>query len=159
MTIATETMPAPGQPNNIVPHIDSIAGQIYREVVSEAIADKIDTALVEALERLLAPTIGGEEIKQRLDNFLGAIDKRLDAALSETAERLLAPVAMMEELRRKEYLTEQEVSILYSISTSALRSDRSRGAGPGYIKEGRKVLYPKQELKRYYERRLIKTQG
>lgn len=79
--------------------------------------------------------------------------------ICETIEKLLLPVAEMEALKRKEYLTEKEVALLYSISPDSLRTERSRGLGPGYVKDGKRVLYPRRELAAYFERRLIKTRG
>jgi hypothetical protein len=66
------------------------------------------------------------------------------------------PVAGMALLAQKEYLTEHEVELLYSIPVATLRTWRSRRRGPNYIKDGKKVLYPNKELKAYFGDRLIK---
>lgn len=83
----------------------------------------------------------------------------LNALIAEALNKLLAPVAEMEMINRKVYLTEEEAAKLFSLSVATLQTGRSRGFGPGYIKDGRKVLYPKKELLDYFERRLVKTRG
>jgi len=121
MTIATETMPAPDQPITAGEHISTIAEDIYREVISDAIADKVDEALI------------------------------------ETLERLLVPVVRKEDLKRKIYLTEKEVSELYSITPDALRTMRCRNRGDlAYIRDGRRILYPQKELQKYFEAKIKK---
>lgn len=94
----------------------------------------------------------GEVIADVLAEEFGAV-------ICETIEKLLVPVAELEALKYKEYLTEKEVGLLYSVSPDTLRKGRSQGQGPGYIKDGRKVLYPRRELAAYFERRLVKTRG
>jgi hypothetical protein len=83
----------------------------------------------------------------------------LGKELAETLNHLLAPVAEMEMLKRKELLTEKEVSLLYSVPRDSLRTERCRGRGPIYVKDGKRVLYPARELAVYFERRLVKTRG
>jgi hypothetical protein len=83
--------------------------------------------------------------------------KELGGLLNETLNNLLAPVAEIEILKRREYLTDKEVSILFPISPGALRVERSRGRGPSYIKDGKRVLYSKRELIAYFERRMVQT--
>jgi hypothetical protein len=81
----------------------------------------------------------------------------LSEKLTERIALLFAPAAEMEKLNRKEYLTEKEVGALYSVSPATLRAERSRGQGPGYVKDGRRVLYPRKELNAYFSSRLVKT--
>lgn len=81
----------------------------------------------------------------------------LGEKLTERIAQLFAPAAEMERLNRKEYLTEKEVGVLFSVSTATLRAERSRGQGPGYVKDGRRILYPRKELDAYYSNRLVKT--
>jgi hypothetical protein len=85
--------------------------------------------------------------------------EEFEAAICGTIEKLLVPAAELEALKYKEYLTEKEVGLLCSVSPDALIKGRSQGQGPGYIKDGRKVLYPRRELAAYFERRLVKTRG
>ena len=74
----------------------------------------------------------------------------LEKAIAETLEKLLAPVAEaiceMELIRRKEYLTEKEAALLFSLSAATLKTQRSLKRGPRYIKIGTRVLYSKKEL-------------
>lgn len=77
----------------------------------------------------------------------------LEKAIAAALEKILAPVAEviceMERIRRKEYLTEKEVALLFSLSAATLKTQRSRGGGPDYIKIGNHVLYSKNEIWRY----------
>lgn len=98
----------------------------------------------EAVE--LKDQVGKMITEKYLELFSQALDKKVDAAFSETLERLLSPVAEMEALKRKIYLTEEEAAKLFSLAPATLRTDRCRGNGPKYIKNGRKVLYSQQEL-------------
>lgn len=73
----------------------------------------------------------------------------LEKAIADALERILAPVAEviceMERIRRKEYLTEKEVALLFSLSAATLKTQRSRSQGPKYIKIGKRVLYSKKD--------------
>ena len=77
----------------------------------------------------------------------------LEKAIADALERVLAPVAEviceMERIRRKEYLTEKEAALLFSLSTATLKTQRSRGKGPSYIKEGSRILYSPQSIRSY----------
>ena len=70
---------------------------------------------------------------------------------------VFSPVAEMEMICKKELLTEKEVAALFSIPVATLRTERCRNRGPRYIKEGRKVLYPKKEVADHYLSSLVKT--
>lgn len=85
--------------------------------------------------------------------------KELGDLLSEMLSTLLAPAAELERIKRKDYLTEQEVAIFCSVSTSTLRSERSRRQGPAFIKDGKRILYTHKDLREYFERRRVKTRG
>jgi hypothetical protein len=80
-----------------------------------------------------------------------------DEAINRTLERVLAPVAdvvcEMERLRRKEYLTEKEAALLFSLSAATLKTKRVRGGGPEYVKIGSRVLYARKALETYLEER------
>jgi hypothetical protein len=80
----------------------------------------------------------------------------LKSIFVETMEKIFNPVAEMEIIARKSLLTEREVGLLYSVSPATLRTERSRGFGPGYIKDGKRVLYSRVALDEYYGRRVIK---
>lgn len=66
-------------------------------------------------------------------------------------------VVELEKLKRKEYLTEEEVSKLYNLSTATLRTKRSRGGGPPYVKDGERVLYPQKDVRAYLEARRVRV--
>jgi hypothetical protein len=85
------------------------------------------------------------------------LEGRVEQAIRKTVNRLMGPAAKLEELKRKEYLTEAEIGALFSISTSSIRSERSRGLGPSYIKDGRRILYSKHEVAKYLEERRVIT--
>ena len=77
----------------------------------------------------------------------------LEKAVADALEKILAPVAEvlceMERIRRKEYLTEKEAALLFSLSAATLKTQRSRGGGPPYIKIGKRTLYEKSSLASY----------
>ena len=77
----------------------------------------------------------------------------LEKVIADVLEKLLAPVVgticEMEQIRRKEYLTETEAALLFSLSAATLKTQRSRKVGPPYIKAGSRILYPKEELARH----------
>ena len=85
-------------------------------------------------------TINGQEID-------------LERAIADALEKILAPVAEviceMERIRRKEYLTEKEAALLFSLSAATLKTQRSRGGGPPYIKVGKRAFYAKNSLVDY----------
>ena len=78
-----------------------------------------------------------------------------DEAISRALERVLVPVldvvCEMECLRRKEYLTTKEAALLFSLSAATLKTKRSRGGGPDYVKRGSRVLYARKALEAYLE--------
>lgn len=80
----------------------------------------------------------------------------LNGIVSQAVESAMAKVVEIEAMLRKELLTEDEVSRIYSIPVPSLRSERSRGIGPDYVKDGRRVLYPKKGLDEYFQSRLIR---
>lgn len=83
----------------------------------------------------------------------------LEKAIAAALEKILAPVAEviceMERIRRKEYLTEKEVALLFSLSAATLKTQRSRGAGPPYVKDFHKILYSQKELAAYFQQRSL----
>lgn len=83
---------------------------------------------------------------------IAIIDQEIDLekAIADALEKILAPVSEVicevERIRRKEYLTEREAALLFSLSAATLKTQRSRGGGPSYIKIGKSVLYAKEDL-------------
>lgn len=84
-------------------------------------------------------------------------DIDLEKAIADALEKILAPVVEviceMERIRRKEYLTEKEAAILFSLSAATLKTQRSRGGGPVYIKIGNRALYSRMELQQFISSR------
>ena len=77
--------------------------------------------------------------------------------IESTLERLLAPVAEIEKLKRREYLSPEEVELVYGLKVSTLANKRMKAQGPGYIKDGEKILYKQQAVRQYLESRAVKT--
>lgn len=79
----------------------------------------------------------------------------LEKAVTVALEKILTPVAAticeMERIRRKEYLTEKEVEKLFSLSAATLKTQRSRGGGPAYIKIRGRILYSSKSLTAYLQ--------
>lgn len=70
---------------------------------------------------------------------------------------MLAPVAKMEKLKRREYLTPEEVELLYGLKAVTLANKRMKAQGPEYIKDGEKILYKQQAVKAYLDSRTVRT--
>lgn len=79
----------------------------------------------------------------------------LEKAIADALEKILAPVAEaiceMERIRRKEYLTEKEAALLFSLSAATLKTQRSKGIGPKYKRLGSKILYSRDDLEIYLD--------
>lgn len=84
-------------------------------------------------------------------------DQPLSNNIDDALERLLAPVAKIERLKRKEYLTPEEVELVYGLKASTLANKRTKAKGPEYIKDGEKILYKQQTVKTYLESRTVRT--
>lgn len=80
------------------------------------------------------------------------LEKAIAAALEKILEPVAEAVCEMERIRRKEYLTEREAALLFSLSAATLKTLRSRGGGPDYIKAGRRVLYSRSGLSDFFNR-------
>ncbi|MBS6830092.1 MAG: helix-turn-helix domain-containing protein [Desulfovibrio sp.] len=77
-------------------------------------------------------------------------DIDLEKAIANALEKILAPVVEviceMERIRRKEYLTEKEAALLFSLSAATLKTQRSRGEGAPFIRLGSRVLYSRKSF-------------
>ena len=82
-------------------------------------------------------------------------------SLQSAFERLMTPVVdsigEMERLKRREYLTPEEVELLYGLKASTLANKRTKAAGPRYTKDGGRILYPQKEIQKYLNKREILT--
>ena len=87
----------------------------------------------------------------------------LEKAIADALEKILAPVAEviceMERIRRKEYLTEKEAALLFSLSAATLKTQRSRGVGPPYMKDSHRILYSQRELAEYLRQKIFSPQA
>ena len=77
--------------------------------------------------------------------------------IDDALERLLAPVAEVERLKRKEYLTPEEVELIYGLKPKTLTNKRLKAQGPEYIKDGDRILYRQQAIKKYLEAKTVRT--
>lgn len=79
----------------------------------------------------------------------------LEKAVTSALEKILTPIAEvigeMERIRRKEYLTEKEAALLFSLSAATLKTQRSRGLGPSYVKAEGRILYSREALRLHLE--------
>jgi len=57
----------------------------------------------------------------------------------------------------KKCLIPKEVEGAYRIPVGTLANWRNQGKGPGYIKYGRKILYPVLELEKWCNNNQVKT--
>ena len=57
----------------------------------------------------------------------------------------------------KKCLIPKEVETAYRIPVGTLANWRNQGKGPGYIKYGRKILYPVSELDKWCNNNQVKT--
>jgi hypothetical protein len=84
------------------------------------------------------------------------LEERIASDIESALERLLAPI-VVERLKRREYLTPEEVEAVYGLKAVTLANKRSKAQGPEYIKDGDKILYRQQAIKTYLDARTIKT--
>lgn len=73
------------------------------------------------------------------------------------AAQMPKEVIELEVLKRKEYLTTEEVEKVYPLNAHTLRKLRMNGAGPAYSKDGAKVVYSSKSIRTYLESRRQKT--
>lgn len=81
--------------------------------------------------------------------------------LQSAFERLLAPIAesvgQIERLKRREYLSPEEVELVYGLKPTTLANRRIKAKGPEYVKVGEKILYKQKALREYLEAREVRT--
>lgn len=73
------------------------------------------------------------------------------------AAQLPKEVIEIEILKRKEYLTTEEVEKVYPLKASTLCKRRVNGEGPAYSKDGANVVYSHTAIRQYLESRRQKT--
>ena len=112
------------------------------------------------LERYLAMEEMSARIQAELNGKLSTVLARMDS-MQKTFERTLGPLAIsvqeIEEIKRKVNLTPEEVERVYGLNAATLANKRTKAAGPRYIKDGGKILYPQKELQKYLNEREILT--
>ena len=86
-----------------------------------------------------------------------ASEQILTNNIDDALERLLAPVAEVERLKRKEYLTPEEVELVYGLKPKTSANKRMKAQGPEYIKDGERILYKQQAVKKYLEAKTVRT--
>ncbi len=93
---------------------------------------------------------------------IAAQELDFERAIADALENILAPVVEviceMERIRRKEYLTEKEAALLFSLSAATLKTQRSRGGGPPYIRGHHRILYSQKELTEYLRQKIFFSQ-
>lgn len=85
--------------------------------------------------------------------------KALKFTLKPMAEQVCRSVGEIETLKRKEYLTPDEVEKVYGLRATTLANKRSKVQGPEYTKAGEKILYRHQDIKTYLDARRVHTEG
>jgi hypothetical protein len=86
-----------------------------------------------------------------------SLHEEFATSIDSALERLLAPIAQVERLKRREYLTPEEVEIVYGLKAATLANKRSKAQGPEYVKDGDRVLYRQQAVRAYLDARTVKT--
>ncbi len=117
--------------------------------------------LIEARQRLY---LAQDEIKSSIEVELNAkistVLSRMET-MQEIFERTLGPLASsvqeIEEIKRKINLTPEEVEKVYGLNAATLANKRAKAAGPRYIKDGGKILYPQREIQKYLGQREVLT--
>ena len=64
---------------------------------------------------------------------------------------------MLRSRKRKEYLTPEEVELIYGLKPKTLANKRLKAQGPEYIKDGDRILYRQQAIKKYLEAKTVRT--
>lgn len=103
------------------------------------------------------PQIREEQPPTLMDLVKEAVTAELRTALAELPSVFQA-AAELELLRRKEYLTTEEVEKLYGIPAATLKTRRTRGGGPSYLQHARGscVTYTHEDIRQYMERGRIR---
>lgn len=91
----------------------------------------------------------------------GLTPENIADKLQSAFERLLAPITdsigQIERLKRREYLSPEEVELVYGLKSSTLANRRIKAKGPEYVKVGEKILYKQKAVRAYLEAREVRT--
>jgi len=90
---------------------------------------------------------------EQVENLVLRTIERALPSHGETSPEIMK----LEKLKRKEYLTTEEVAALYPLNAETLRKHRVNGTGPAYIKDGVRVSYAHGAVRKYLESRRQKT--
>lgn len=88
-----------------------------------------------------------EQLKEVMSSIIGELP----------SANMPAEVVELELLRRKDYLTTEEVCKLYPMNVNTLRKRRINGEGPAYSKDGALVVYKHADIKKYLDSQRKKT--
>lgn len=88
-----------------------------------------------------------DQLKDVLASIIGQIP----------AAQIPAAVVEIEVLKRKEWLTPDEVVKVYPLNANTMAKDRANGKGPAFSKLGEKVVYSHTAIRKYLESRRQKT--
>lgn len=109
-----------------------------------------------------------QELQDATDNISTQLSKKtisdefqkaLENVLKPMAEQVCLSVREIEALKRKEYLTPDEVEKLYGLRATTLANKRTKAQGPEYTKAGEKILYRHQDVKKYLDARRVRTEA
>ena len=87
----------------------------------------------------------------------GGMPSEVGEEILKVIREELAPLVELAASPYREYMNEKAASLYCGMPATTLRTKRSLGKGPSYIKEGGKVLYARKDLDRYMAARKIKT--
>ena len=87
----------------------------------------------------------------------GVVEEVISNSIDNFFERLLAPVAALEKMKRREYLTPEEVEIVFGLKATTLANKRLKAEGPEYVKDGDRILYRQQAIKAYLDAKTVRT--
>ena len=120
-----------------------IREQLHEKDISLVVQDAVDELTAELSRKSIS------------DEFA----KALENVLKPMAEQVCISVGEIEKLKRKEYLSPDEVEKLYGLRATTLANKRTRAQGPEYTKAGEKILYRHQDVKKYLDARRVRTES
>lgn len=117
-------------------------------------------AVIESASHADLPAIIGDLAELQAVAYARALSSPPAAAPLGDSERLRRIEQTLSDMRRPDaeaMLTEQEAARMRRKTVHALRKERARSAGPRWVRDGRRVLYPKTELEAWLAEREHET--